>query len=60
MHLANYLALLSIFVFIILLLINKKRIRTYLLYVAFSFPIMDISITPASFGSLSVFDGISY
>ncbi len=60
MLLINYLAIIVFVIFIVLLLICKQKTKTYLLFVVYLFPLMDIPITPASFGGLSVFDGISF
>jgi O-antigen ligase len=51
---------LSILIFFVCLLMSKQPRRTYLLFILFAMPFIDMKITPAQYGSLTVFDGLSY
>jgi Lipid A core - O-antigen ligase and related enzymes len=51
---------LAIFVFFVCLLISRQPRRTYLLFLIYAMPFIDMKITAAQFGSLTVFDGLSY
>lgn len=46
--------------FVVLLLISRQPRRTYLLYMVYVLPLIDLKITPYELGSLTLFDGLSY
>ena len=50
----------AIVVFVACLLFSKQPRRTYLLYMLYALPLIDLKITPYQWGSLSLFDGFSY
>lgn len=54
------LTVLALIVFFGCLLLSKQPRRTYLLFLLYALPVIDLKITPAQYGSLSVFDGLSY
>lgn len=60
MKLTYILAFATVLVFILLFLFSKAPRRFYILFVFFFFPLIDLPITPPNWGSLKVFDGISY
>lgn len=59
LHLTHIIAIVSVVVFAILFAI-KPQIKTYILYVLFCFPIINLRITDDSLGGLSVFDLVSF
>ncbi|OQP56027.1 hypothetical protein A4H97_20820 [Niastella yeongjuensis] len=50
----------AILVFVVLLLLSKQPRRTYLLFMLYAMPLIDMKITPYPLGSLTLFDGLSY
>lgn len=54
------LTLVAIVVFFACLLLSRQPRRTYLLFILYAMPVIDFKITPAHYGSLSLFDGLSY
>src|SRR5688500_7928586 len=50
----------AILVFVVCLLFSRQPRRTYLLYMLYALPLIDLKITPYQWGSLSLFDGLSY
>ncbi|THU40971.1 O-antigen ligase family protein [Niastella caeni] len=50
----------AILVFVVCVLFSRQPRRTYLLYMLFALPLIDLKITPYQWGSLSLFDGFSY
>lgn len=60
MKLTYLLAFVTVAIFIGLVFFNKRPRRFYISFVFFLFPLMDLPITPAEWGSFKVFDGISY
>lgn len=50
----------AILVFVVLVLLSRQPRRTYLLFMLYALPLIDFKITPWQWGSLTVFDGISY
>ena len=60
MLLINYLAIITVLAFLVVILLCKNKKKSYLLFVVYSLPLIDIPVTPASLGSLKVFDAISY
>lgn len=54
------LAAAAILVFVVLVLLSRHPRRTYLLFMLYALPLIDFKITPYQFGSLTVFDGLSY
>lgn len=59
MDINHLLAIGAIPIFIIILYFFPSR-RTYILFVLFGFPVMDLAITPAELGRLRVFDFVSF
>ncbi|MFT3980247.1 MAG: O-antigen ligase family protein [Ferruginibacter sp.] len=59
MRLGFILAALGMLLFFASILFIGNKRSTYLLFIAFFFPFVDLWITPSSFGNLSVFDGVS-
>jgi Lipid A core - O-antigen ligase and related enzymes len=51
---------LAIVIFFVCLLMSRQPRRTYLLFILYAMPFIDMKITPAQYGSLTVFDGLSY
>jgi O-antigen ligase len=60
MKLTYILALVTISIFLPLFFFNKAPRRFYLLFIIYLFPLIDLPITTINYGSLKVFDGISY
>ena len=60
MEIKNIISLVSVFGFIIFILLGTDVRRNYLLFVAFVFPFMDLFITPVSQGGYRVFDAVTY
>ena len=60
MDLKNIISLAAFAVFVVYLLMGKDAKRSYLLFVLFAFPIIDLFITPVSMGGFKVFDLITY
>jgi O-antigen ligase len=54
------LTIVAILTFIVCLLMNRQPRRTYLLFLLYAMPVIDLKITPGQYGSLTVFDGLSY
>lgn len=50
----------AIVVFVGCLLFSKQPRRAYLLFMLYALPVIDLKITPYQWGSLSLFDGLSY
>jgi O-antigen ligase len=50
----------AVVAFVVLLLFSRQPSRTYLLYMLYVLPLIDLKITPYQFGSLTLFDGFSY
>jgi O-antigen ligase len=50
----------AIVAFFVLLLFSKQSRRTYLLYMLYVLPLIDLKITPYQWGSLTLFDAFSY
>lgn len=50
----------AILVFVVLVLLSRQPRRTYLLFMVYALPLIDFKITPWQWGSLSLFDGLSY
>jgi O-antigen ligase len=50
----------AVVAFIVLLLISRQPRRTYLLFILYALPLIDLKITPYPLGSLTIFDGVSY
>ena len=50
----------AILVFVVLVLLSKQPRRTYLLYMVYVLPLIDFKVTPWEFGSLTLFDALSY
>jgi O-antigen ligase len=50
----------AVVAFIVLLLCSRQPRRTYLLYMLYVLPLIDMKITPYQWGSLTLFDGFSY
>lgn len=51
---------LALLIFFVCLLLSRQPRRTYLLFMVYALPLIDLKVTPAQYGSLSVFDGLSY
>jgi O-antigen ligase len=60
MNLAIILAGLTLVLFFVYLIYTNYKRRSYLLFVFFFLPTMDLGVTPAAFGGLTVFDITSY
>lgn len=60
MKLEHLLSLVTIFLFVIFIFLSKNPRRFYLLFTLYLIPVMDLVITSSEWGSLRVFDGISY
>lgn len=60
MEIRHILAFASIMVFFIYLLLSKDANRSYLRFILLFLPFMDLNLTPEQFGSISVFDFISW
>ena len=56
----NILAIAALLFFTVIMAFSKNIRRTYLLISILTFPLIDIPVTPASLGSLRVFDVYSY
>jgi O-antigen ligase len=54
------LTIVAILIFIVCLLLGRQPRRTYLLFILYALPVIDLKVTPAQYGSLSLFDGLSY
>lgn len=54
------LTIVAILIFVVCLLLGRQPRRTYLLFILFALPVIDLKITPGQYGSLSLFDGLSY
>ncbi|WP_205512148.1 O-antigen ligase family protein [Longitalea arenae] len=50
----------ALVIFIVLLLSSRHPRRTYLLFMLYAMPVIDLKVTPWQFGSLSLFDACSY
>jgi hypothetical protein len=50
----------AILVFVVLLLLSKQPRKTYLLYMLYVMPLIDLKVTPWEWGSLTLFDACSY
>lgn len=50
----------AVVVFVACLLFSKQPRRIYLLFMLYALPLIDLKITPWQWGSLSLFDGLSY
>lgn len=50
----------AILIFFVCLLLSRQPRRTYLLFMLYALPFIDLKVTPAQYGSLTVFDGLSY
>lgn len=60
MEIRKALSIACLLVFIICLLCAKSKRRTYVLFVLYFLPLIDLYITPVSQGGFSVFDAVSY
>lgn len=54
------LAFASLVIFLTLFVFSKNPRRFYILFIFFFFPLIDLPVTPAAWGSFKVFDAISY
>jgi O-antigen ligase len=54
------LTIVALIIFAACLLLSRQPRRTYLLFLVFAMPLIDLKVTPAQYGSLTVFDGLSY
>src|SRR5438270_1943497 len=59
-NLVVVLAAAAILVFFVWLLLSRQPRRTYLLFMLYALPVIDLKVTPWQWGSLTVFDGLSY
>src|SRR5688572_13047530 len=50
----------AILIFVVLVLLSRQPRRTYLLFMVYALPLIDFKITPWQWGSLTLFDGLSY
>lgn len=50
----------AILVFFVWLLLSRQPRRTYLLFMVYALPFIDLHVTPYQLGGLSVFDALSY
>ena len=50
----------AILVFVVCLLFSRQPRKVYLLFMLYALPLIDLKITPYQWGSLSMFDGLSY
>jgi O-antigen ligase len=50
----------AILIFVVLALFSRQPRRIYLLFMVYALPLIDFKITPWQWGSLSLFDGLSY
>jgi O-antigen ligase len=50
----------ALLVFVVCLLLSRQPRRTYLLFMLYALPVIDFKLTPYQWGSLSLFDGLSY
>lgn len=60
MQLTVFLALTTIAVFVLFILLSKNPRKFYILFILFSFPVIDLPVTPPALGSFKVFDAISF
>src|SRR4051794_20099223 len=60
MEIRHILGALTILIYFICLLCNKYSIRVYLLFVLYFLPFLDLSVTPEKYGSITVFDTITF
>jgi O-antigen ligase len=60
MELINYLGLLALLSYFVVLVSTRQIRKSYLLFCICCIPLIDIPVTPAEFGSLKVFDAVSY
>lgn len=60
MEIKHLLGIVTVIFFVTYLLLSKYPRSSYLLFVLFFLPLIDLNITPEEFGSISVFDFISY
>ena len=56
-HLLGYIALM---IFLVLFVFTRNRRRTYLLFVLYAIPLIDVNVTPEYLGYYAVFDVVSY
>jgi O-antigen ligase len=56
MELKNLISIFTALAFLVFILFGKEVKRNYLLFVLFSFPLVDLFITPVSMGGFKVFD----
>jgi len=59
-NLVVVLAAAALLVFFVWLLLSRQPRRTYLLFMLYALPVIDLHVTPWQLGSLTVFDGLSY
>jgi O-antigen ligase len=50
----------AIVIFVVCILFSKQPRRTYLLFMVYAMPVIDLKVTPWQLGSLSVFDAFAY
>ena len=60
MPLINYLGIITILSFVVVLLFTRELRRSYLIFSVCAIPLIDIPVTPGGYGSLRIFDVISY
>jgi O-antigen ligase len=60
MELKHLLALGTIVTFVIFYILNLKREKAYLTFLLLMIPFIDLNVTPEKYGSISVFDSLSF
>jgi hypothetical protein len=60
MKLEYIFSLFTVILFCLCIVFSKTPRRFYILFILYSLPFIDFHVTPAAFGDLRVFDGISY
>jgi len=50
----------AVLVFVVCILFSKQPRRTFLLFMVYAMPVIDLKVTPWQFGSLTVFDALCY
>src|SRR5262245_25261633 len=54
------LTIVALLVFFVCLLLSRQPRRTYLLFMLYAMPLIDLHVSHAPFGSLTLFDALSY
>lgn len=60
MEFRNILSVATVLIFIIVFSLSKNKRRTFILFILFSFPFLDLNITPANLGDFKVFHLLTY